>query len=103
MASAISKVTLGAPGKPTITRAQQKNRALTISLLAPPGNGKPISYYTARCTSTNGGALRGTQTFAGSIVIKNLSLGATYTCTITATNARGAGAAAKVGPINISN
>ena len=61
-------------------------------MLAPSGNGKPITLYTARCTSTNGGAKRGAASIGGQVVVTNMSLGASYTCTVTATNARGAGA-----------
>jgi titin len=102
VASAAAKVILGAPGVPVIARVVQKNHAVTLSLLAPASNGKPITRYTALCTSTNGGVKRGSASTGGSVIVTNLSLGASYTCTVTASNARGVGGAAKVGPIRIS-
>jgi hypothetical protein len=102
VASAAAKVVLGAPGTPVISRVVEKNRSVTLSLLAPSGNGKPITRYTALCTSSNGGAKRGSASIGGQIVVTNMSLGALYTCTVAASNARGVGPAAKVGPISIS-
>ena len=101
-ASAAVQVVLGAPGIPVVVRVVEKNHALTLSLLAPSGNGKPVTRYAAVCTSTNGGAKRGSASGIAQLVVTNLSLGASYTCTVTASNARGVGGAAKVGPINIT-
>ncbi len=103
VASAVAKVTLGAPGKPIVSKTVQKNRGLTLLLLAPSANGKPITEYIARCSSTNGGTLRGAASSGGQIVVKNMSLGASYTCAVTASNVRGAGAATTVGPLKITN
>ncbi len=100
--SAASKVTEGAPGAPTLTRILEKNRAVTLSLLAPPANGKPITRYVGRCTSTNGGVARGSASAGGQIVVTNLSFGASYVCTVTATNARGEGAARKTPAFSVS-
>jgi hypothetical protein len=102
VASAAAKVILGAPGIPVITRVLEKNHSVTLSLLAPTGNGKPITRYTALCTSTNGGTKRGSASIGGQITVTNMSLGASYTCTVTASNARGVGGAAKVGPVKIT-
>ena len=99
VASAVAKVTLGAPGKPTISKVVQKNLGVTLLLLAPPANGKPITQYIARCSSTNGGTLRGAASSGGQIVVKNMSFHVSYTCAVTASNARGAGAATMVGPV----
>jgi len=95
-------VTLGAPGQPTIARIVQSHHGVTLTVLAPIANGAPITRYVARCTSTNGGIGRGSASSGGQLIITNMSLGATYTCTVTAYNSRGPGTPTKTTPINIT-
>ncbi|HTD50325.1 MAG TPA: fibronectin type III domain-containing protein, partial [Acidimicrobiia bacterium] len=95
-------VTLGAPGQPTIARVVQSHHGVTLTVLAPIANGAPISRYVARCTSTNGGIGRGSASSGGQLIVTNMSLGATYTCTVTAYNSRGAGTPTKTTPITIT-
>jgi len=79
-----------APSAPTLTAATPSNGAATLSF-NPPANygGTPITSYTATC---NPGALTGSGT-ASPIVVTGLANGTPYTCSITATNAAGTGAA----------
>jgi len=100
--SAAVTVTLGAPGQPTIARIVQSHHGVTLTVLAPIANGAPITRYVARCTSTNGGIGRGSASSGGQLIVTNMSLGATYTCTVTAWNSRGAGTPTKTTSINIT-
>ncbi|MDP9332531.1 MAG: fibronectin type III domain-containing protein, partial [Actinomycetota bacterium] len=66
---------------------------LTVSFTAGANNGSAITGYTATCTSPDGG-VAGSQTGTASpIVVSGLTTAKTYTCTVRATNARGAGLA----------
>jgi len=80
----------------------QSHHGVTLTVLAPIANGAPISRYVARCTSTNGGIGRGSASSGGQLIVTNMSLGATYTCTVTAYNSRGAGTPTKTTPITIT-
>ena len=95
-------VTLGAPGQPTIARVVQSHHGVTLTVLAPIANGAPVTRYVARCTSTNGGIGRGSASSGGQLVVTNMSIGATYNCSVTAYNSRGPGTPTKTGPINIT-
>jgi hypothetical protein len=67
----------------------------TATLTFTPGanNGAAITRYNASCASSDGGATRvGTNT-RSPLNVLSLSVGKTYTCTLTATNAIGTGAA----------
>ena len=55
--------------------------------------GSPITGYTARCASSNGGVTRQAQGPASPVNVPSLSRGKTYTCTVRATNAIGTGQA----------
>ena len=79
----------GAPGKPTVTRTAKGS--LRVSVAAPPNNGAPISTYTATCVSSNGGVAKTKAGSGTAITVTGLTGGKTYTCTVRATNSRGAG------------
>ena len=93
------KVRVGAPGQATSVATFNRQvvdgpRTLRVSAHAPPSNGAPITSYSARCTSSNGGATKTgvRQRPALSIVIvPRLTNGKAYRCTISATNSRGTG------------
>ena len=59
----------------------------------PPANdgGKPISGYTAECTSSNGGDACSATGKASPVTVSGLSYGHTYTCVVKATNSEGTG------------
>ncbi|MFZ2328107.1 MAG: fibronectin type III domain-containing protein, partial [Rhodoferax sp.] len=82
------------PGAPTIGTASTDNAQSSVSFTAPAFNGgAAIDQYTATCTSSNGGAT-GTNTGASSpIVVAGLTNGKNYTCSVTAHNSVGNGAA----------
>jgi hypothetical protein len=77
------------PAKPTITRIA--SGSLKVAFVPPANNGAPITSFTAKCTSTNGGQSRSTSGPAGPLFVTGLSPAKTYTCTIRATNNRGPG------------
>ncbi|MFN8037303.1 MAG: fibronectin type III domain-containing protein [Acidimicrobiia bacterium] len=81
------------PGTPTITGVTRHDRSVTVAFSAPTDPGfSPVTSYSASCPSTTGGAT-GSQTGTVSpINVAGLTNGATYTCTVTAHNAAGAGA-----------
>jgi hypothetical protein len=74
-----------------------KTGPLTVTFSAPVSNGGlPITRYTARCTSSNGGAVRtGTHSGAAAapITVASVTTGKTYTCSVTAANGAGSGPA----------
>jgi len=76
------------PGAPTIGTATGGNAQATVTFTAPVSNGgSAITGYTADCGGiTNTGA-------ASPITVTGLTNGTSYTCTVTATNAVGTGAA----------
>jgi chitinase len=110
-ASAASKAVIPgtAPSAPTAVRAvsgstRTASGPLTVTFAAPASNGgPPITRYTARCTSGNGGAARtGTHSGAAAapITVAAATTGKTYTCSVTAANALGTGpASARSAPV----
>ena len=88
-AAAVVGAVPDAPAQPSVTAG---NAQILVTYTAPGSDGgSPITAYTAACTSSNGGAFG----FAGNggvvapIAVPGLTNGSTYTCTVTATNARG--------------
>jgi len=90
--AASAAVIVGAPGpppKPTIVKTAAGS--LKVSFTAPAANGAAITSYTATCTSSNAGVTRSKSAATSPITVTTLSAGKTYTCTVRATNSRGAG------------
>ena len=96
-----------APSVPTAVHAvsgstKTKTGPLTVTYKTPASNGgPPITRYTAKCTSGNGGATR-TGTHSGAtaapIAVASVTTGKTYACTVTATNAIGTSPASAKSP-----
>lgn len=99
LASASSlQVIVGTPAAPTNVKAVSGSTTiatgpLTVTFTPGANNGAAITSDTATCTSTNAG-VTGMTTGAGSpLTVTGLTTTKTYTCTVTATNARGMGLA----------
>ena len=95
--AASNNVTLAAvPGAPTIVAANAGNQRAIVAFTPPASNGgSPITSYTATC-----GAFSAMGT-ASPLIVTGLTNGIAYSCSVTATNAVGAGppsAAASVTP-----
>jgi hypothetical protein len=80
------------PAAPTIIRVSVGIASITVNFSAPAG-GAAITGYTAACTSSNGGVARSQTGGAGatSIRVSGLTVGKRYSCTVSASNAAGAG------------
>lgn len=80
------------PGAPRAVEATPGRRSVTVTFTPPTSNGgSPITAYTARCTSTNGGT-SGLRTLTRrSITVTGLTPGKRYTCQVRAINAAGPG------------
>ena len=74
-----------APAQPTVTHG---DGMISVAFVAPADNGSAIQFYTASCTSSNGGAAGSTNNTASPIIVSLLDNGKTYTCTVSATNAQ---------------
>ncbi len=94
-------VIVGSPAPPTGVKAASGSTttttgSLTVTFAAGVNNGSAIGKYTATCTSSNGGVTKtGLHYYAtpAPITVTGVTTGKTYTCTVTATNARGTGLA----------
>jgi len=88
-------IKIGAPTAPaTVTAAAMiPHGSLLVRFSAASGNGTPVTSYLAVCVSRNGGVTRSAATNGNtqSILVANVTIGKTYTCTVTATNKRGTG------------
>ena len=88
---ASAAVTVGTPGRPnapSVTRVG--NGHVKVSFSRPPDNGRPITSFRAVCRSMHG-VNRGKIGTSSPIGVKSLTAGQPYTCTVQATNLRGAG------------
>ena len=80
------------PGAPTIGTATAGDASVSIAFTAPASNGgEAITAYTGTCTG-GGVSKTGTAT-ASPVVVTGLSNGTAYSCSVTATNPVGTGAA----------
>ena len=83
---------IGSPAAPTsVTAVSEQPRTLSVGFVAPAANGAAIFAYTASCASANGGAARSAGGTDTPVAVSGLTAGATYTCTVAATNSRGIG------------
>ncbi len=79
-----------APGAPTNVEGTPGDRQISVTFIPPVSDGgNAIFDFTARCTSTNGGATASGVDTQSPIVVFNLDNGKSYTCTVTARNALG--------------
>ena len=78
--------TPSAPAQPSVTAG---NASLTVAFVAPADGGSPITGYTARCASGNGGATGSNTGASSAITVSSLTNAATYVCTVHATNING--------------
>jgi hypothetical protein len=88
-------IKVGAPTAPAVVRASADAGSLLVQFSGSGGNGQPVSSYLAVCISHNGGVTRSARGdgSARSLVVKSVTVGKTYTCSVTATNKRGVGPA----------
>ena len=79
------------PGAPTSVVAQRiASGQLRVSFLPPASNGgSAITKYTVTCTSSNGGLTGSAYGTASPLTVSALTAGRSYTCKVTATNAKG--------------
>jgi hypothetical protein len=85
-------VIVGSPAAPTaVTAAHFATGQIKVTFTAGANNGSTTTSYTAMCTSSNGGVAGSKSGPASSLTVTGLTAGKTYTCTVKATNARGAG------------
>ncbi|MDP4028637.1 MAG: fibronectin type III domain-containing protein [Gallionella sp.] len=82
-----------APGAPTLTGVTAGYGSATLSFDAPSSNGgSKITAYNAACTATGETTRTGTGA-ASSIIVQGLTIGVTYSCSVTAINSVGTSAA----------
>jgi len=87
-ASAGVSVTIGTPAAASSVKATRVGKgALKIAFKAGSGNGAAISKFTATCGSKSASGK------SSPLVVKGLTAGKSYTCSVTATNSRGTGKA----------
>lgn len=95
--AASAPVIVGSPAPATGVKARSNTASGTGSVVVSftPGasNGSAISSFTATCTSPNGGTTHVATKAASPITVAGLATGKTYSCYVTATNARGNGPA----------
>lgn len=94
--------TVTVPGAPTIGAATAGAAQAAVAFTAPASNGgATISKYTASCATGTYAAVTSTGT-ASPITVSSLTNGSQYSCSVTATNSAGTGAASgtvKVTPV----
>jgi len=89
-ASAGVSVTIGTPAAPHAVHVANAGKgAVKVAFQAGASNGAAIKRFTATCGSKSASGT------ASPLIVKGLKAGGTYTCTVTAANSRGTGAAAR--------
>ncbi|HEY5170774.1 MAG TPA: Ig-like domain repeat protein [Acidimicrobiia bacterium] len=91
-------VIVGSPAAPTAVKAISGSTTtstgpLIVSFTAGANNGSAIATFTTTCTPSNGGGTGAMTGSASPLTVSGLTTGKTYTCTVKATNPRGAGSA----------
>jgi hypothetical protein len=82
------------PGAPTIGSASAEDDRITVTFTPPASDGgSPITSYAVSCTPIGGGAPVSATGSGSPITVFGLTDGVTYTCTVSATNGAGPGAA----------
>jgi hypothetical protein len=83
-------VVVGSPTAPTgVTTTHLAAGQIKVTFISGANNGSPITGYTGRCFSSDGGVPNAKSGPASPLTVVGLSAGKSYTCTVTATNARG--------------
>jgi hypothetical protein len=95
-------IIVGAPAKPAKpTVAKTASGSIRVTFVKPAANGAAISSLTAACVSSNGGVTKTKVGTASPLTVTALTPFKTYTCTVKATNSRGAGPASPASvPVN---
>ena len=92
VASAAAVPTAGVPAQPAPPTITTGNAQILVSYTAPADNGSPITFYSATCTSADGGT-SGLTSITGPtatpITVGGLTNGHTYTCVVSAINVVG--------------
>jgi hypothetical protein len=92
--SSSAAVIVGSPAAPTgVTAVKIASGQLKVTFTAGANNGSAITGFTATCTSTSGGVTGAKTGTASPLTVTGLTTTKTYTCTVKATNGRGAGLA----------
>ena len=90
-------VIVGSPAPPTAVHAVHHAAGqIQVTFTIGANNGSAIQSTTATCTSSNGGVTKSathTGATAAAIIVTALTAGKSYTCKVTAKNARGIGLA----------
>jgi hypothetical protein len=81
-------ITVGAPAVPRLVGVLSLPTGLAVKLMPNANNGSAITGFRARCSAPGGQSVSPFQT-ASPIVALNLTVGADYTCIVTAANLRG--------------
>jgi hypothetical protein len=101
MSSAASlPVIVGSPAAPTsVTAVKTAAGQIKVTFTAGANNGSAITSFTATCTSSTGGVSGTNSASVGPITVTGLTATESYTCTVTATNARGTGLASSASAV----
>ena len=82
------------PGAPSVVSVTPSLKQIAVAYAAPVSDGgAPITGYTAKCTSSDGGVAKSVLGTVSPILVTNLTNSKTYTCTVVAKNAVGSGPA----------
>jgi hypothetical protein len=82
-----------APPAPFVSSVTPGVGQIVVAFVAGSDGGAPITGYTAKCTSSNGGTAKSVNGTGSPITVSGLSKTKAYTCTVTAKNAVGTGPA----------